>query len=151
MKQDLNGHYCLATEEQAKNLYKNFKVFGSHETGWPYFGVLTDGLVYQYESLDSVKQAYLKPMHLHNDSWVFGSLEHEKCKHESTRPYNVFGAVVCNDCGYVHQGKPKPVEPITEEDILYMLDTTDDIAIENAAMRISDYIKYLEANQKESK
>lgn len=79
MKANLNGHYCLNTEEHKRKLVEDGCVPSSNtykSLNHKYYFVFESNSSLVFQS-DFLIDNEFKPMHLHNNEWVFGSLEHE--------------------------------------------------------------------------
>ena len=156
-KQDLNEHYCLATKEHYDKLVEDgckvpkFIPFSKKDK----FYWISDNYIIPYTcDWEDVTSGIVNPMHLHNNEWVFGSLEHEE---EVAIACVKCGAVIedhyISDGGYPHCEEPKQVERITREelsekyqDAMFRLETSEGAFISDD---IQNYVSHLEANQKE--
>ena len=79
MKNNLNGHYCLATKEHYEQLVKDgYEPF--EDADW---ACTANELYFIYNNSFTADKKYIGPwhkesMHYHNNQWVFGTLEHEE-------------------------------------------------------------------------
>ena len=80
MKNNLNGHYCLATKEHYDKLVEDgYKFQGNYAPTAKYYFINKDNKnVSGNEEIINMTMIADKPMHLHNGQWVFGSLEHKE-------------------------------------------------------------------------
>ena len=137
---NLNGYYCIASKLHYDKLVEDFELNIYNPRKDTYYLVsfhpTIDGQKLTVSQADINAPSIIKsiPMHLHNDFWVFGSLEHEedlpnecvKCDtrieyHEEYCEEHRQEPKPCSNCRhyckeYCIRHEPKQVERITRED-----------------------------------
>ena len=107
MKQDLNGHYCIATKEHYDKLVEYGYEFIVCVSDYTYLELLEEHTEGKTKvCMVAIVEDDSIPMHLYNGQWVFGSLEHKSENADEflewLREYN----------------NPKPPKRITREEAL---------------------------------
>lgn len=117
MQLDLNGHYCLATQANYDKLVEDEYIFvlSKKEIFKDGFFFITEKRVYQEVKANMVHYSQHPTMHLHNNEWVFGSLEHEELKYKGITCRGSYAlGTACGKCEKCKDGllkiKTKPVE-----------------------------------------
>ena len=136
----LNGHYCLATKEHYDKLVEDGYTKESYSNlerclRYGFIRLFDDAI--RADNKATCDFINCKPMHLHNNEWVFGFLTHEEhCDSWTSDVIDNFT-------------KPKPVECIElsekYQNAMYRLETSEGAWISDD---IQKYVSYLEANQK---